>query len=213
MKKILSVLVGMTLLTFTLGAILGNNVSANDCSQSNGEGGFLSTILFKTVSADCDFIAYQGGKWPSGVGVSYVDGLDSYDASNQLDDSIADFNSEPNIELDVWNGTFTPNIAFYDEARSYASYTGIAVDSYIDGEFPDENYDRINIYLNENNSNGTDATAYGAFTLQGLISHELGHAMGLGHSTNSNRLMYCNDGRNTNTLEAQDKEYLQNIYD
>ena len=62
--------------------------------------------------------------------------------------------------------------------------------------------------------NGSGGYAYAgtAATLQQVALHEIGHALGLGHATDPNAVMYASVGPNNQTLDGTDIAGIQSLY-
>lgn len=218
-----SLIFAIVIVSYFGGGMLAQTESCSP-EEAQDNNSFVQTVVnyisFNTskVNAACESLTYMGGKWSNYTNIRFYDGLDSSKLSTALSSASNHYNAyAPKVylndltesEYDSWNRI---GIIVQDNNYTSSEWTGKAEGSYKDGKFPDSYYSQVNILLNTKNSNGLDVRDYSAWKLQGLVGHELGHSIGLGHSTSTSRLMYCYDSRSVNTLATKDKEIIEAIY-
>jgi hypothetical protein len=117
-----------------------------------------------------------------------------------------------------WQGTATGVGGLGDRVHSELAGNNPGVYAFTEGPFggPWDNGWRIRYYSSWTWSDGPDATlAAGETDLQGIACHEYGHALGLGHSTDSSATMYTfvmANGVSERSIEIDDRNGVQSIY-
>ncbi|MEM7308383.1 MAG: matrixin family metalloprotease [Planctomycetota bacterium] len=112
-----------------------------------------------------------------------------------------------------WQGNATGTGSINQNIHSQVSGSNGGVLAYC--ETPISDGWRIRYYSAWVWDDGPDAPPFGRMDLQGVATHELGHALGLGHSTTVGATMYATvsgNGVTQRSIEADDAAGLQSIY-
>ena len=172
----------------------------------------LSMLIYVSVNAIPLLIEYwrytapkewQDSKWQGGSFKVYINqsGLCTVDEvfryNNLVNQALKDWNKCKNIHLKLTNDNSDAQIRLYFTHVPGTYWAGLTTNENYQLSLP-VNYNLC--YLNEYSDNMAKA----------VIEHELGHAMGLGHSIGSHSVMY--PVANNVTVTALDRIKLDSMY-
>lgn len=164
-------------------------------------GNVLSAPLAKAYST-------EGVRWQYNLSIHfYEQPMQSYD-TQAFDDGVYAWNSS--VAPILFGGTGTQEVIMSDTNAGNSNWVGLTTWSYSTfgcnypigyNQFYDA-YTKLNIYYTQKEDRATR---------QGDAAHELGHAIGLGHSSVTTALMYYKQN-GTNTPQSDDINGVNYIY-
>lgn len=215
-KRIVVSLLIVSALSFGVGHITGNYISASSCEEETSDNkliSFISNLSTNKAFANCKNDVYMGAKWVTKRAPVNLSNLDNSIIKNRMRDAISHFNSTQSyidIVEDSSNGSYgyiyaTDGYYYFESWTAKADgswYGGWPINNYYENEHP------INIKFN------LDIYFDGTYDQERATArHELGHSVGLGHRSDAYTLMYCSrNGRKVYGLTSGDKEALNVIY-
>lgn len=170
----------------------------------------LCTFLTFAIVQQVYAYSLLGGKHQTN-NITYVirDFNGTYDkVGKHLNTAISEWNAtSTKISFSALSGTGRPQIVIKSDDYGNTGWSGRAT-NYREwvtfGDYVDSVVQGNLYYLNQ--------TGYDSNDVKGVWSHELGHALGLGHVSGSNKLMYDNDGRTVYKPTQDEIDGVNSLY-